>query len=54
MQAKRKNTVFGRIASAFRRPSRMDRETAYLNNSVSVYDLERRQREIDAGKFRFY
>lgn len=54
MQAKRKSTVFGRIASAFRVPSRFERETAYLNRSVSLYDLERRQREIDAGKFRFY
>ena len=32
-----------------------DRETLvrnYLNRSVSIYDLERRQREIDQGKFR--
>jgi Protein of unknown function (DUF3563) len=54
MQAQRKNTFFRRIASAFRAPSRHERETAYLNRSVSMCDLERRQREIAAGKFRFY
>ena len=26
-------------------------ERAYLNESVSHYDLERREREIDRGKF---
>ncbi|MFN6925345.1 MAG: DUF3563 family protein [Tabrizicola sp.] len=29
-----------------------ERERAYLNASVSRYDLERRQREIDNGLFR--
>ncbi len=34
-----------------RRLSREDRELAYLNDSVSIYDLECREREIAAGKF---
>lgn len=53
MQAKR-NSFFGRVASALRPATRHEREMAYLNKSVSIFDLERRQREIDAGKFRFY
>jgi hypothetical protein len=44
--------AFGRIASVFEAPSRQKLERDYLNRSVSIYDLERRQREIDAGKFR--
>ncbi len=31
--------------------SRRDIERAYLDRSVSIYDLERRQREVDEGKF---
>lgn len=31
---------------------RMASERAYLDESVSLYDVERRQREIAAGKFR--
>jgi hypothetical protein len=53
MQTKH-NSIFGRIASALKPASRHEREMAYLNKSVSIFDLERRQREIDAGKFRFY
>ncbi|WP_395003849.1 DUF3563 family protein [Cypionkella sp.] len=34
-----------------RRPSRRDQELAYLNASVSLYDLEQREREIARGKF---
>jgi hypothetical protein len=34
--------------------SRQEREMAYLNQSVSMTDLERRQREIARGKFRGY
>lgn len=30
---------------------RASRERAYLEQSVSRYDIERRQREIDAGLF---
>lgn len=33
------------------RPTRRDREFAYLNAAVSRYDLERREREIMLGKF---
>ncbi|MGV8988584.1 MAG: hypothetical protein ACOH2H_20155 [Cypionkella sp.] len=32
-------------------PTRADRELAYLNGSVSLYDLEARELEIDRGKF---
>lgn len=32
--------------------NRHSREMAYLNESVSLYDVERRQREIAQGKFR--
>ncbi len=44
-------TSLSRIGSAFRP---VDRQTAirnYLNDSVSIHDLERRQREVDTGKF---
>lgn len=34
-----------------RRASREDLELAYLSDSVSIYDLECREREIAAGKF---
>lgn len=40
------------LRSAFGRQSPRDRAMDYLNESVSIDDLERRQREIDAGKFR--
>lgn len=33
------------------RPSRREAELAYLNDAVSRYDLERREREIVGGKF---
>jgi hypothetical protein len=33
-------------------PSIADMERSYLENSLSLVDLERRQREIDAGLFR--
>lgn len=33
------------------RPSRREAELAYLNEAVSRYDLERREREIAGGKF---
>ena len=36
----------------FPRPiSRQDLERAYLDQSVNLYDLECRQRDIDHGKF---
>jgi hypothetical protein len=34
-----------------RRPDRQELERAYLNEAVSLYDLECRQRDIDHGKF---
>jgi hypothetical protein len=34
--------------------SRQQREMAYLNESVSIYDLESREREVSRGKFRGY
>jgi Protein of unknown function (DUF3563) len=33
-------------------PSRREVERDYLNGAVSRYDLERRQREVEAGLFR--
>ncbi|MGL4310565.1 MAG: DUF3563 family protein [Paracoccaceae bacterium] len=35
----------------FHLPSRFELEEAYLAGSANLYDLEVRQREIDAGKF---
>ena len=32
-------------------PSQDARERAYLNDCVSLFDLERREREISGGKF---
>ncbi len=40
------------VLRALRVPSVAERELAYLNQSVSRYDLEQRQRQIDAGLFR--
>ncbi|MBO0905782.1 DUF3563 family protein [Jiella sonneratiae] len=40
-----------RLRSAFAANSRQSRERAYLEQSVSMADLERRQREIDRGLF---
>ncbi|NEY90210.1 DUF3563 family protein [Tabrizicola oligotrophica] len=37
-----------------RRQSRREAELAYLAQSVSLYDLERREREVDLGKFAGY
>ncbi|MBI1169791.1 DUF3563 domain-containing protein [bacterium] len=41
--------IFRRIFPAL--PSRAERERAYLDGSVSRYDLEFREREIARGKF---
>lgn len=40
-----------RIAGAFSTPSRQQIERSYLNKSISINDLERRQNEIAHGKF---
>ena len=47
--------MFTRLQSALGRllpPSIEARERAYLEGSVSLVDLERREREIDRGLFR--
>jgi hypothetical protein len=44
--------AFGLLSLFAPARSRQDREMAYLNQSVSMADLERRQREIARGKFR--
>lgn len=40
-----------RIGAAFRPVDTQQAISNYLNESVSVYDLERRQMEIASGKF---
>jgi hypothetical protein len=35
-----------------RRETRREAEIAYLNAAVSLYDLERREREVEQGLFR--
>lgn len=37
---------------ALRLPTVAERERAYLNQAVSRYDLEMRERAVDAGLFR--
>ena len=54
MSKGRISSVFAQISSAFSFPSRQDIERNYLNQSISINDLERRQNEISTGKFRFY
>ena len=44
------NILSRAFRSAFNRPRR-DPALEYLNESVSLLDLERRQQEIDAGAF---
>lgn len=43
-----KKNLFNRF---FHIPTRREREEAYLARSVDLYDLEKRMREIDSGKF---
>ncbi|MEX6506018.1 DUF3563 family protein [Jiella sp. M17.18] len=40
------------IRSAVSGTSEQERVRRYLDRSVSMADLERRQREVDAGRFR--
>ena len=42
------------LQALFARPSRRNVERAYLNQAVSPYDLERREREVASGKFAAY
>ncbi len=51
MNPNRLTKAFNRIADAFA-SSRQRVENEYLSNSVSIYDLERRMKEIERGKFR--
>jgi len=44
--------LFKSLVSGKAFPRIADLERAYLNGSVSLVDLERRQREIDQGLFR--
>lgn len=45
-------STMSRLLGAFSVPDRASLENDYLNRSHSLVDLERRQREIDQGKFR--
>ena len=44
--------LFENLRTALRTRNRNEAELAYLNDSMSVTDLEMRQREIDRGRFR--
>ena len=44
--------LFKSLISGKAFPRIADLERAYLNNSVSLIDLERRQREVEQGLFR--
>jgi len=44
--------IFKSLISAGPEKAISERERAYLNASVSRFDLERREREIDSGLFR--
>jgi hypothetical protein len=45
-------TTLKSLLRGFSVPSRADLERAYLEGASSRYDLERRERDIDAGRFR--
>ncbi len=45
-------TMIKSLISRHSAPTEADRELAYLNASVSLADLERRQREIELGMLR--
>ena len=45
-------TMIKSLISRHSAPSEADLELAYLNASISLADLERRQREIEQGMFR--
>lgn len=44
-------TMIKSLISRHSGPTDVERELAYLNASVSLADLERRQREIENGMF---
>ncbi len=45
-------TLFKSLIASGPEKSISERERAYLNASVSRYDLERREREVESGLFR--
>ena len=47
-----KKNYLSRVRDYVTRDHMRRREEAYLNKSVSTADLERREREIEAGLFR--
>jgi hypothetical protein len=55
LQQKGAFAMFDRLKSAvsrFKRPTIAEMERNYLNDSISMYDLELRQREVERGLFR--
>lgn len=44
-------SITDKIRGAFRRNPDQERVRAYLDQSVSMADLERRMREVDQGRF---
>ncbi len=44
--------IISRTRDAIERVRNFDPEQAYLEESTSLVDLERRQKEIDRGRFR--
>jgi hypothetical protein len=44
--------IISRTREAIQRLRSFDPELAYLEESTSLIDLERRQKEIDRGRFR--
>jgi hypothetical protein len=44
--------IISRARDAFGRIRNFDPELAYLEESTSITDLERRQKEIDRGRFK--
>ena len=44
--------IISRTRDAIRRVRNFDPAQAYLEESTSLVDLERRQKEIDRGRFR--
>ena len=52
MAQNRLRRVAAGFLGALSGPSRRDMELNYLNESISLADLERRMAEVDRGKFR--
>ena len=43
--------IITKTLRAFNQRAKRDPAMEYLNGAVSIYDLERREREIDSGLF---